>query len=206
MTAVSIKLSTMLGILEPMFYFMLITALSLTRDNYSLTKNYISELSGADSPHRKRTNMASFVLLGAIVIIYSFALRQATAKHKLDSIAQASMIISGASLVLLGLVPADGKKITATGKWHRRLTGPPAIGIPLAIACHYFIFKKDRRWRKGWPELTLLTSALMAIGDALLYFRKPKRFIGMVQRINMGMGLLWVFATSNKAFKLHTQH
>lgn len=196
------KFATLLGIIEPVFYFALITALSLGRENYSIARNYISELSGIDAPHRKPTNFASFMILGAAVIMFGFALRQATEDGKFSKLANAFMAVSGASLMALALVPADGDKPTARGKWHRRLTGPPAIGIPMAMACYYFIFKSDPRWRTHWPRLTLLSGAFMLAGDWLLYIRQPKRLIGLAQRLTMGIALLWMMLASAKIYKL----
>lgn len=198
----TVKLSTVLGIIEPVFYFLLITALSLTRPDYRINKNYISELSGNDTKNHKYINLFSFVILGAVVILYSFALHNNVRKHPLSLVADALLIISGVSIILLGLVPADGKKITARGQWHRRLTFPAAIGFPAAMLCYSVIFKQDKRWKKHWPAVTLLLSNLILATDELLQLKKPKQMIGLVQRLGTGLALFWIFSTSAKMYSL----
>jgi hypothetical protein len=197
-----LKVSSVLGIIEPVFYFLLITALSLMRSDYRLDKNYISELSGINVKNHKRINLLSFILLGSVVILFSYALRQQTIKHPATTLAHSLLIISGLSIILLGLVPADDKVPTTRGRWHRWLTLPAAIGMPTAMLCYHYIFKKDKRWRKLWPSMSLVLANLTFIIDELLFFKKPKHFIGLVQRLGMGLALLWLFATSAKMYSL----
>ncbi len=197
------SLAALLATIEPIFYFLLITSLSIIRENYSLVRNYISELSGRDAPHSKRTNLLSFILLGVVLILYSFALNEKLKQHHLSGIATALLVISGSSLILLGLVPADGVAPTKIGKWHRWLTGPPALGLPLAMICYSVIFESDKRWQKIWPQFSRLLSVLILVSDSLLLLKRPKKFIGITQRLGMGFALLWMFATARKAYSLN---
>lgn len=190
-----LKFAIILSIVEPIFYFGLITILSFKRPQYSIERNYISELSNINSPHRVLISLFSFVLLGITILFHAWALDTLSMDGTFSPIANISLYTAGLSMIILGVVRADGDTPTKLGRWHRPLTGPAAAGWPIGMLAYSSIFWADERWLVFWPELSILLAALILIVDEVL-LKKPTYIVGAVQRLGMGLALLWMFSTS----------
>jgi len=195
-----LKLATLTGIIEPIFYFLLVTSLGFAKHKYDFTKQYISELSGKNSPHKAITNLVSFILLGVSVILMSTALHQEFRMQKISPLPHALLLISGGSLVLLGLLPADSHKSgkTLSGKLHRTITFPAAVAMPAAMLIYSRLFAKNKNWKHGWPSFSALTAWFTLASGWLLLTNKHSSRVGLIQRIALGPPLLWMSAVSNK--------
>jgi hypothetical membrane protein len=199
------QIATVVGIMEPVFYFVLISALSFIRPNYNLTKRYISELSGKGSPHLALSNFSSFMLLGVALIFAGSALHDLEKDFQYSQIAHSLILITGVSFILLGVFPADSYKAgkTLTGKLHRLFTFPAALAMPGAMLVYSRIFEEDKRWKRLWPNFSAFSAWLILAAGWLLYNYKNKRYSGIVQRIAMGPALAWMSAVSTKMRLLH---
>lgn len=190
-----LKFAIILSIIEPVFYFILITTLSFKRPQYSIERNYISELSSISSPHRLLISLFSFVLLGVTMLFHAWALDQLTLDSTFTPIANISLYAAGLAMIALGIVRADGETPTNIGRWHRPLTGPAAAGLPIAMLAYSSIFWNDERWSIFWPALSIFLAALILIVDEVL-LKKLSYIVGAVQRLGIGFALLWMFGTS----------
>lgn len=190
-----LKFAIILGIIEPIFYFILITVLSFRRPNYNLERNYISELCNINSPHRVIISLFSFVFLGTTVLFHAWALNTLTIDNLFSPIANFSLYSAGIFLILLGFIRADGETKTKIGRWHRPLTAPVAAGLPIAMLTYGTIFWADERWLIFWPEFSVFLAALILIVDEIL-LKKPDYIVGIIQRLGIGLALLWIFSTS----------
>ena len=200
------RLATIFGIMEPVFYFLLITTLSLMRPDYKLSRGYISELSGRDSPHRHVTSLSSFILLGMSIILVGSALHEVEKNYPLSKTSLTLLTITGASLIFLGIIPADGQKTTSVGKYHRILTLPTALAMPGAMLVNSNIFSKDKRWGKSWANFSEATAWATIILGWLILKNKHTSKVGLVQRVAFAPSLLWTMAISNKMRQLQDNH
>lgn len=184
-----------LGLIEPIFYFLLITVMGFRRRNYHLEENYISELSSINIPRHGVINFISFGLLGLSVGLHAIALSNSVMAHPLLGFGTGCLLVAALGLILLAIVPTEPSGNTLRSKSHRSITFLPAAGIPLGILTYSLIFLNDPNWQPGWSIISIILASLILISDQIL-LNKPLWIIGLIQRLGVGFALLWIFLTS----------
>ena len=81
------KLIFLIGIIGPIFYFVLLTILGLLWEGYDPISTGMSEIGALDSPFRHIMNYLGFSLLGITIVLFSFGLRSYFGKGLLMRIA-----------------------------------------------------------------------------------------------------------------------
>jgi hypothetical protein len=113
------------------------------------------------------------------------------------------LTVSGIGFIAIGLFPCDPGCITVsiTGLMHELAALVTWISMMLALVFIFQSMKSDWRWTH-YGRYTLITAILMLIISGPLLLFRISGWVGMIQRVFMGIRLLWIEITSIQLFRL----
>ncbi len=187
------RLLSICGIIAPILYTIVVITLGLLRPGYNHVTQFMSELGETGGSNAIIMNTAGFALLGILMIAFAFGLHRGISEGKGSKIGPALIAISGVAVVGAGIFPCDPGCVNEsfTGMMHSVSATIPGVGMALAP---FFIaerFKNDRRW-ESYRLYTMATGVVTAFLGLGLLFVTIEGWMGALQRISMGVPLLWI--------------
>ena len=191
------------GILGPIFYTIIVIILGFLWPGYNHVSQFMSELGATGAPNAIIMNIFGFILLGILMIAFSFGLYRNVSKGKVTTISSALIVVSGISLVAVAFFPCNlgCVNISFTGKMHGVFATIPGVAMALAPLIIAQQFKDDSRWENYWLY-TLVTGIVTAILGLAFLFIVIEGWMGAFQRISMGIPLLWMEVISIRLIRL----
>jgi hypothetical membrane protein len=188
------------GLAGPPAYFVLLTVLGLLWDGYSPVRDTMSELGAAGSPYRTLMNVAGFMGLGVVVLLFGAAYFMATQRSLSSALVVACLAVAGSFMIAVGFFPCDPGcvDVTTTGKLHSLTSVPQAIALPLAAVASSSVFLRDDRFGSGWALWSFWTGALALASGPVMSLETAQPVIGLLQRTGIGLSLAWVTAVSSR--------
>lgn len=189
------------GLLAPIFYFSLLYILGMLWEGYNPITTGMSEIGAVNSPYKDIMNYLGFSILGLSITYFSFGLRKKLKKSIQNSIIFFLTFISGLFLFLVGFFPCDANciDITFTGKMHSLISTVPAIIMPIAamLSANYFYknISKTLGYMSFWLGIFSLSSG------PIMFIPKIDTYSGLVQRMGIGLSLVWMMMVSYSYIK-----
>lgn len=195
------KIFLIAGIAGPFFYFIIITILGYLWNGYNPVQQSMSEIGSVVSPYKDLMNYLGFSLLGIFMILFSIGLLREFGKGTLQYLAFFLLLIAGIFMFMVGFFPCDAGcvDITQTGKLHSFTSTVPAIALPLAAMLMSTAFA--RRWGKKWGYISFCLGVFSMSSGPIMFILSIDSYLGIVQRVGMGLSLSWIFLFSIKAYK-----
>lgn len=190
------------GIIGPLLYFSILTLLGILWKGYNPISTGMSEIGAVDSPFRNIMNYLGFSLLGISIILFSKGFRDYFKKGWQITTAYILLLAGGISMFLVGFLPCDAMCIDVTlrGTFHSIASTISAIAVSLAIIIAAYPVSK--KLGKHWGYASFYIGILsMALGPIMLsgFF---DNYSGLIQRIGIGLSLLWMAVITLKLRKL----
>jgi len=198
------KILAVCGILGPIIYTIVLTALGMMWPSYDPVSQYMSELGAVDAPHAIIMNTFGFSLLGIFFILFGFGLYLGLRKHAVTTISIILIVVAGISMFAVGFFPCDPgcNNVTPTGIAHSLTATIPAIVMPIGILLSAYSLRKDHNWQGHWWLLSLVFGVTSVLLSPLGMVPMLNSVRGLVQRIGIGIPLLWMEIMSIKLLLL----
>lgn len=202
----NLKWCAICGIVGPILFTVVVVTVGLLHPGYNHVTQYISELGASGTPNAIIMNTVGESLLGLLVIAFAFGLHQGIGEGKGSKIGPALVAVGGAGLVAVAIFPCDPGcvNVTITGVMHVASARVRIIATILAPLLISLRLKKDSLWQ-GYRLYSVATSIAGAIVYLLLLFVLFKSWNGAVQRILLGVQLLWIEIMAIKLLSLSTR-
>lgn len=191
------------GILSSLLYILINILVPMQWREYSPAAQTVSELSAIGAPTRTLWNWlcAPYTLL---VILFAFGVRQSSEANRRLRIAGGLLIVYGALGLLWPFAPMHQREDLAAGGASMSDTFHIALGVVteilflLALAFAGSALNKRFRVYSIISFLVLLIFGSLTFRDApLIALNKPTPFIGVWERINIGIFLVWVIVLAS---------
>jgi len=158
----------------------------------------MSEIGGVMSPYKNVMNYLGFSLLGIFIVLFGIGLRREFGGGILENISFFLLLVAGTSMFAVGFYPCDAGciDVTQTGKMHSILSTPPSIALPLAAMAMATVF--TRRWGNRWGYISFWLGVLSMASGPVMFLPFIAPYLGLVQRIGIGLSLAWMFVVSLK--------
>lgn len=192
------KIYFLVGIVGPVFYFLLLTVLGLLWSGYDPILQSMSEIGSVVSPYQNLMNYLGFSLLGIVIVIFGLGVFAEFGRGILQSLAFCLILIAGIFMFAVGFFPCDAGciDVTQTGKMHSFTSTVPSIVLPLAAMMLATVFA--RHWGKRWGYISFWLGVFsMAVGP-VMFLSTSAAYLGLIQRIGIGLSLIWIFMVSLK--------
>lgn len=189
------------GIVGPVFYFLLLIILGLLWDGYNPIFQSMSEIGSVVSPYKDIMNYLGFSLLGILITLFSVGVLREFGRGILEYLAFFLILIAGIFMFAVGFFPCDAGciDVTQTGRWHSITSTVPSIALPLAAMLLATVFAK--RWGKKWGHISFWLGVLSMASGPVMFIPASAPYLGLVQRIGIGLSLLWMVLISIKTLK-----
>jgi len=190
------------GIIGPVIYAIVLFVLSLLWEDYSPVSQSMSELGAANAPHSFFMNVFGFLLLGIFLVIFGFVLKNFVYGSWQARIGSALIVFGGIGLIIVSFFPTDiGRTTTSlTGLLHDIWATISSNAITLGILSYSFHFREDYKWQRYWIFSLSISLVVFLISPFPLFdFYNP--FLGLIQRIGMGLALFWIAVISCKVLR-----
>lgn len=187
------------GIIGPIFYFFLLTTLGLMWRGYNPTLQSMSEIGSVVSPYKNIMNYLGFSLLGISISLFGAGLLKEFGRGILQNLTFFFVLIAGIFMFAVGFFPCDAGcvDVTKTGEIHSLTSTVPSIALPLAAMIMATVISK--KWDKGWGYISFWFGVLSMASGPIMFVPQIEPYIGIVQRVGIGLSLLWMVLISIKA-------
>lgn len=187
------------GVVGPIFYFMLLTILGFMWSGYNPVIQSMSEIGSVVSPYKDIMNYLGFSLLGVSIALYGVGLLKKFGKGVLQYLAFLLVLTAGGFMFAVGFLPCDAGciDVTQTGKWHSITSTVPSITLPLAAMVMATTITK--KWGKKWGYISFGLGVLSMAAGPIMFLPQSVAYLGIIQRGGIGLSLLWMVLISLKA-------
>lgn len=189
------------GIVGPILYTIVLIIIGLLRPGYNHLTQPMSELGEVGGPNAIIMNTVGFMLLGVLIIAFAFGLHRGI--NEGSKIGPALIAMSGAGWIAVGLfhVEPNSMDVSLTGMLH--VSGAMIVGLGFSIAPFAIArrSRKDYRWASYRPY-SLATGMLTTILGLIFIFVRIEGWIGALQRIAVGVPLLWIEVIAIRLLRL----
>lgn len=197
------RLLAICGITGPILYTILVITLGFLEPGYSHITQTMSELGAVGAQYANIMNTAVFPLSGLLIFVFAFRLHRDISNGKYSKIGPTLIAVSGAALVMTGIFRCDPgcEDITTVGTTHSifaTIAAIPMIFGALAISPR---LKRDNRWH-DYAAYSLITVVVAVASSILFVLDVFEPWVGVLQRISMGVMLLWIEVMSIKLLRL----
>jgi hypothetical membrane protein len=197
-----LRLAAWAGVVAPVFFVAVFTVEGALRPEYSPLANYISTLSIGP---RGWIQILNFIVLGALLLAFSAAVRAEFPDGKASRWGRILLILLGVLFVISGFFVTDSTGIstvplTVHGTVHGIAGGIAFLAMPVVIFVYWRRFREDPRW-KPFQAVTLalgiveaaavLFFSIVGKSDALLLVFGD--YIGLIQRTAIVPFMFWLF-------------
>lgn len=195
------KIFFLAGLVGPIFYFFLLTILGYLWNGYNPMLQSMSEIGSVGSPYKDLMNYLGFSSLGILITLFSIGLLREFGKGILKYMVFFMILIAGIFMFMVGFFPCDVGciDITQTGKIHSITSTVPAIALPLAAMLLASVL--TNKWGKKWGYFSFWLGILSMLSGPIMFIPTASPYLGLIQRVGMGLSLLWIFGISLKAYK-----
>ena len=192
------RLLALSGIIDPIFFFTLLTILGLMWIGYNPITTGMSEIGAVDSPFKDVMNYLGFSLLGIFIVIFSIGFKTYFKNNLQLTIVLILLLIGGIFMFSVGFFPCDPQciDVTLTGELHSITSTIPAILIPLAAMLSAYPISKT--WAKKWGYFSFFLGFLSLATGPIMFIESLFNYTGLIQRLGIGFSLLWIFIISLK--------
>jgi hypothetical protein len=196
----NLKIFSFFGILAPLFYIIPTIIGGLLRPGYNHLSNSVSDLLVSGAPN-KIYIVGPFTLYPIFLCIFGFGLFSVLRSQPLPLSSKtglAGFILIGAVIGLLGILtmtifPQDpmGAPMTFPGLMHLILVTLQAFGAMAAVLLIGLWFRSNGF--AGYSIYSIISFALILITGIISIIGASRgfHFIGLLQRINVGVILAW---------------
>lgn len=194
------NISSWVGLIAPIYYFGLMETLGRMWPGYNSVVHHMSELGGVESPFKNVMNIFGFMGVGLMIIVFGLGFYQRFKHNLFLKIASICMLLAGLFMIIVGFFPCDAHCIDVTliGRLHTITSIPQSIFLPLGVIIAGFGFNSEKQWGEKWKIVSMILGwGSMAVGP-LMSVPKLYPMIGLVQRIGIGLSLLWMMLVSKK--------
>jgi Protein of unknown function (DUF998) len=173
----------LIGMIGPVLYILLVTALGLLSEGYDPVRDTQSELGAVDSPYQGLMNIAGFMGLGVSILAFSAAYFLLLRKGFVTTLAAGLLAIAGVGMVVVGFFPCDAScvDVTRTGRLHSSSAFLGRWACPL------------RPWSP--PPCSAGTGDSARLAGSLLLARAGQPRVGTDHRRRAGPRDQWAAAT-----------
>jgi len=199
----NLKWCAFCGVIGPITFTIVVIALGLLQPAYNHVTQYVSELGAMGAPNAIIMNVAGFFLLGMLIVAFAFGLHFGVNEGKGSRTGPVFLAVSGAGFVAVGLFPCDPgcMNVSFSGLMHVVSARITWIGLILALLFIAQRFKSDPEW-KGYRLYTLATALIVLIVAVMLDFIGIEGWMGALQRVFLGVRLLWLEIVAIKLLRL----
>lgn len=192
-----------IGIIGPIFYFLLLTILGLLWNNYNPILQSMSEIGSVVSPYKDIMNYLGFSLLGVSISLFGVGLLKKFGRGVVQYLTFFSVLIAGIFMFAVGFFPCDAGcvDVTKTGEMHSLTSTVPSITLPLAAMLLATTITK--KWGKGWGYISFWLGILSMASGPIMFIPQAAPYFGIVQRVGIGLSLLWMVVISIKTLRIH---
>lgn len=189
------------GVVGPVFYFLLLTALGLMWKGYNPTVQSMSEIGSVVSPYKDIMNYLGFSLLGIFISLFGVGLLKEFRRGVLQYLTFFLILIAGVFMFAVGFFPCDAGcvDVTKTGEMHSLTSTVPSITLPLAAMIIAIIITK--KWGKRWGYISFWLGTLSMTSGPIMFISQIAPYVGIIQRVGIGLSLLWMVLISTKTLK-----
>ncbi|MDD1665760.1 MAG: DUF998 domain-containing protein [Methanomicrobiales archaeon] len=196
-----LTLSAACGICGPVIYALVVFVLGLISPGYSQAAQLMSELGASGAPYALVMNLGGFLLLGILLVIFSFGL-YAALKPSLASRAGA-ILVAIAGLTYIGEAVFSCDKgcipVTFAGSAHLFIGDLAVLDAVLAAFVLALAMRPDTRW-KGYWEYSVASGYLVLV--LLPFFPFLVGLTGLMQRVVVAIIFLWLLVIAQKAYRI----
>jgi hypothetical membrane protein len=159
----------------------------------------MSELGAVDAQYAIVMNTLGFPLLGLFFMLFAVGVNRGISGGEGTRVGPFLMIISGVFLILTGVFPCDSGciDVTVIGGLHSlfaTLAALTMIPVPLAIVLRIY---DDLTWRR-YVWFSWMTTIITGLLSLLYVFETLESLTGLLQRLSMGLPLVWTEVTAIK--------
>ena len=191
------------GIVGPISYAIVVIILGFLQPGYNHITHRLSELGEASGQNAIVMNTAGVALLGILMVAFAFGLHRGIGEGKGSKIGPALLALSGAAWVMTGIFPRDPVwgDVSMVGITHSVFTIISAVAMILALLALSPRLNRDSLWR-GYQYYSLATAIVAGVISAVYGFKVLEQWIGALQRVLMGVLLLWVEVMAIRLLRL----
>lgn len=192
------KTFSILGLIGPLYFFVLITVLGPLWNGYDLVGEMISILGSDESPYRYLMNILGFMAFGFILGFFAESLDDQVPKSTLAYWGKRLLRVGSVLIIIMGLFPADrySTALTTTGDIHRLASLCALLVIPASVICYAFLFWRDPKWGKFWTWFSGILVTFSFFCGLVLVFAYAQAYGGLIERLGVLSLLFWVFMVS----------
>lgn len=201
--AISLRFLALCGIVGPFIYASVVGVLGALYPGYSHMSQTMSELGAANAPHALVMNIAGLGLLGLMIIAFAAGLHQGIKDGRSASIGTLLIAVSGASLVMTAAFPCDprGAEASITGLVHGAFATTGAVCLVIGLLVISPMMARDNLWR-GYATFSIAAAILASVLASLYGFDVFEGWKGAMQRISMGVALVWIVVMAFRLLRL----
>ena len=194
----------LVGLITPIYYFVLMESLAHLWTGYSSIAQHMSELGGVESPYKDIMNYAGFAGVGVLIISFRIGFY---CKFKSSNLwlqlASLMLFVGGLFMIVVAFFPCDPHciDVTRTGRLHTLTSIPQSIALPTAAILAGFGFAQLADWSKKWLWVSIVLGSASMLAGPLLSVEWLKDYVGLIQRFGIGFSLLWIWVVSLELFK-----
>lgn len=198
MRRLAVKGLAFAGATGPLAYIVLTLVLGWLQAGYDPVIDTQSELGAVDAPYRTVMNLVGFVGLGLTILAFAGAYAVVLDSDWATWLVAGLLSLAGLGMVIVGFFPCDAGcvDVTATGRLHGVFSMPGAVGLPTAAMVSGWVFSQDSRFGHGWSQVSFIVGLLTLATGPLIQAEIVENANGLMQRIGMWPGLLWMSAVS----------
>lgn len=199
----ALRMIAVCGILGPILYIVVITIVGYLHPDYNHISQSMSELGAIDAPYKLIANTLGFPLLGLFMIAFAIGIDHGIKRNRASRVGPALVVLSGVSMIVTGIFPCDSGCIDVSriGTTHSVFATIAAISFSIAP-----IFIAIRQWFDiRWKQYTLFSwvIAIVTLLLSMLYSLDIfESHIGLLQRLSMGLPLIWMEVMSIKLLRI----
>lgn len=191
------------GIIGPPIYAIVVITLGSLWTGYSHVTQSMSELGSVGAPHAVVMNTVGFPLLGILLMTFALGLYRGLRNGKSAGIGCTLVALSGGAVLMTGIFPCDAGcvDVTKIGTTHSVFATISALTMMFAPLAVLPALGSDSRWR-NYALFSLIIGIAVAISSALYGFTVFQAWEGVMQRLSMGIALLWIEVMAIKLLSL----
>ena len=196
----------------PILFATVIAVFGFVRDDYSHVKHHISQLGATGAPQAWVQNV-NFVVTGLLIIAFAIGLYRAVGTGKAGKIGSALIVLVGVGAAGPGLFPEDMIPVppepTFSDSMHNMFSLLAFLAVIIAVIILSRSLPRDDVWQRYRPYslitgigafALLVLAGLSGPEEGGVSALEP--WTGLLQRLFVGVWLLWIEVMAIKLFRL----
>ena len=189
------------GIIAPISLTIVLIVLGFLWPGYNPATQFISELGGVGAPNAI-IYAAGFALTGILITAFAFGLHRGINKESRSTTGSALIVVYGLGMVAQAFFPWDKANLASfTSTMHLVAGWTYWTAMTLAPLFIGRRLKNDSQW-KSYRVYSLATGLVTAVLILILESIWIEGYMGVLQRIAVGVPLLWIEIMAIKLLRL----